>query len=143
MCYNIAFLWVFRGDILFLLTVLSTPLAFEIASKGQKKNVFAFLSIQKSRVCGISDIPVAAFLVRDARSLNSWIAQTLKSAGKWAFKKFEIQSSILFKLFDTILGESQMTHWKCKSKYAKEMGFRKRKAIRSLLLLILEVLKSY
>ena len=66
---------------------------------------------------------------------------TNKSAGKWAFKKFEIQSSILFKLFDTIFGESQMTHWKCKSKYAKEMRFRKRKAIRSLLLLILEVLK--
>ena len=123
-----------------LLTVLSTPLAFGIASK-EPKNYFASSSIQKRRVCGIDDI--AVFLVRNARSLNSWIVQTLKSAGMWAFKKFEIQSPILFKLFDTIFGESQMTHWKCKSKYAKEMRFRKRKAIRSLLLLILEVLKSY
>ena len=107
-------------------------MAFEIASKGQK-NVFAFLSIQKSRVCGISDIPVAAFLVRDARSLNSWIAQTLKSAGKWAFKKFEIQSSILFKLFDPILGESQMIHWKGKSKDAKKIRSQKSKTIKTLM----------
>ena len=57
---------------------------------------------------------------------------TNKSAGKWAFKKFEIQSSILFKLFDTILGESQMIHWKSESN-AKEMRSQKSKAIKKLI----------
>ena len=57
---------------------------------------------------------------------------TNKSAGKWAFKKFEIQSSILFKLFDPIFGESQMIHWRGKSKDVKEMRFQKSKATKKL-----------
>ena len=59
------------------------------------KNAFDISLIRKRRVFGIGDI--AAFLVWNTRRLNSWTAN--KSAGNWAFKKFEIQSSILFKLF--------------------------------------------
>ena len=78
---------------------------------------------------GIGDI--AVFLVRNTRRLNSWTAN--KSAGNWAFKKFEIQSSILFKLFDPIFGESQMIHWRGKSKDAKKMRAQKSKAIKKLI----------
>ena len=48
---------------------------------------------------------------------------TNKSAGKWAFKKF-----------DTIFGESQMIHWKGKSKDAKKMRSQKSKAIKKLII---------
>ena len=65
------------------------------------KNAFDISLIRKRRVFGIGDI--AVFHVRNTRRLNSWTAN--KSAGNWAFKKFEIQSSILFKLFDPIFGK--------------------------------------
>ena len=52
---------------------------------------------------------------------------------KWSFKKFEIQSSILFKLFDPILGEAQMIQWKGKSKSASQMRSKKSKAIKKMI----------
>ena len=67
---------------------------------------------------------------------------TNKSAGKWAFKKFKIQSSILFKLFDPILGSLKWFIGKASQKMRKRCVLRKAKLLRSLLLLILEVLKS-
>ena len=46
-------------------------------------------------MCGISDIQVAAFLVRDARSLNSWIAQTnLQASGPSKSSRFKVPFSL-------------------------------------------------
>ena len=101
------------------------------------KNAFDISLIRKRRVFGIGDI--AVFLVRNTRRLNSWTAN--KSAGNWAFKKFEIQSSILFKLFDPILGESQMIQCETTQKIRRRCILRKAKLLRISLLLILKVLK--
>ena len=68
---------------------------------------------------------------------------TNKSAGKWSFKKFEIQSSILFKLFDPIFGESQMIHWRGKSKDAKKMRAQKSKAIKKLIVAYLRSIEIW
>ena len=63
-------------------------IAFGIASK-EPKNAFAFSSIQKRRVCGIDDI--AVFLVRNAKSLNSWIVQTsLQESGPLKSSRFNL-----------------------------------------------------
>ena len=83
---------------------------------------------------GIGDI--AVFLVRNTTRLDSWTAN--KSAGNWAFKKFEIQSSILFKLFDPIFGKSQMIQWRDKSKDTKEMRSQKSKTIKKLIVAYFE-----
>ena len=93
------------------------------------KNAFDISLIRKRRVFGIGDI--AVFLVRNTRRLNSWTAN--KSAGNWAFKKFEIQSSILFKLFDPIFGKSQMIQWRDNSKDTKEMHSQKSKTFKNLI----------
>ena len=53
-------------------------------------------------------------------------------AGKWLFKKFEVQSSILVKLFDHNVGEERMVQWKGKSKDAK-MSYKKSKDIKKLI----------
>ena len=54
-------------------------------------------------------------------------------AGKWLFKKFEVQSCILFKLFDPNFGEDQMVQWRGRSKDAKAMRSKKSKDIKKLI----------
>ena len=52
---------------------------------------------------------------------------TNEGAGVWNFKPFEIQSGILYKLFDPVFGVAQMTQWFGKSKEAKAK--RKKKSL--------------
>ena len=50
-----------------------------------------------------------------------------KDAGVWNFKPFEIQAGIIYKLFDPIFGQAQMTQWSGRSKEAKAQ--RKKKSL--------------
>ena len=52
---------------------------------------------------------------------------TNQGAGEWNFKPFEIQSGILYKLFDLVFGVAQMTQCSGKSKEAKAQ--RKKKSL--------------
>ena len=52
---------------------------------------------------------------------------TNQGAGEWNFKPFEIQTAILYKLFDAVFGVAQMTQWSGKSKAAKAQ--RKKKSL--------------
>ena len=53
---------------------------------------------------------------------------TNQGAGEWNFKPFEIQSGILYKLFNPVFGVAQMTQWFGKSKEAKAQ--RKKKSLK-------------
>ena len=121
MFYNITFLLSLRKRHTVFVDSVEHSLSVWDSVKGIK-NAFDISLIRKRRVFGIGDI--AVFLVRNTRRLNSWTAN--KSAGNWAFKKFEIQSSILFKLFDPIFGKSQMIQW-------RDMHSQKSKTIKNLI----------
>ena len=111
-----------------MLIALSTLPVFGTAWK-ERKNAFAFFRILKKKVCGTEGIAVS--LVQSADRLN--LKCTNLYAGKWLFKKFEVQSSILFKLFDHNFGEDRIVQWKGKSKDAKKTRSKKSKHIKKLI----------
>ena len=96
--------------------------------KGTKK-CFCFLLDPKKE--GVWYRRYSCFSCSECRQIE-FLKCTNVYAGKWLFKKFEVQSSILFKLFDHNFGEERMVQWKGKSKDAK-MRSKKSKDIKKLI----------
>ena len=94
------------------------------------KNCFCFLQDPEKE--GVWYRRYSCFSCSECRQIE-FLKCTNLYAGKWLFKKFEIQSSILFKLFDHNFGEERMVQWKGKSKDAKKMRSKKSKHIKKLI----------